>query len=239
MVVRAVALDGAHVWLTLEAPSAGSIVAIDRRSRERTPFSSLVPRGAQTVTLRLAELPGEDERTFDLVFTSHDRDRTLGRAEGGNRPTVAPLSPDGRWHVRVVARPSGLALRRKAAFERVTVASIGLVDDHLVVSWPAAAGVELQLVRGDGNVVEVGDLVDVAGDVASARLPADLPVSVGDRWDLVVRSGGAVLPLGRAQNDLRHPNLAVVLPELHTGDASLRLRWSNAGTLQVRRRSLR
>lgn len=232
---RAVALDGVHLWITLDAPSAGAFVAVDEDSGEEAVFSVSLEPGAQTVLLAMSELPGDGQRSYQLIFRGDGQDHVLFQSPRGDLPTMAPLSPDGRVHFRVLTREDGLRLRRVLVEERATVHRVGVVDGQLevVVERQGVAEFVLQDERGSEALVEPA--IEIAGRMGF-RIGGDLRALGEGTWQVMVRDRGRLLPLSRADDDLVAPNAAVVMPEVTDGHLATLLRWSPRGLLQIRRK---
>lgn len=232
-VQRAMALDGAHLWITLLAPGPGRVVAV-AETGDRTAFSEPVTAaGWRTVVLDLAELPGTEDRTFRLLLEREGTAHPLGLEQPHDRPTRAPISPDGRWLYRILANGAPtLRLRRTAAPRSHPVVHLAEADGLVEVGWRGPAAGELVLLDEDGQEVAAVPATDLGG-TPGARLGVDLPVPADVVLSAVVRSADGVAPLVRARDDLRRPNASVILPEVETDHGSLALRWAAVGELRV------
>lgn len=242
-VSRARVLDGAHLWLTLAAPYAGTVVARDGDGREGA-FSAPVATGLQTVCLDLAELPGSaagpgaadaPAAAFELLLADGDRRWSLVLADDHEPPTRAPESPDGRWRYRVVAQHEGLVLRRRPAPPTIPVTRVGVCPEGLEVCWPASSASDLLLLDPDGATVAVVPATAEAG-VARAVITPETPLT--ERVTAATGPADSPVPLVRRSNDLRRPNRAVAMPSLALGEGSLELLWHADGRLQVRRKEV-
>lgn len=230
---RARVLDGRHVWITLDAPSEGELVA--RWRGETASLGVSVVPGAQTVCLPLADLPGDEEGGVPLLVRTGGRDLPLVLVPGPVLPTRAPTAPGSPWRYDV---PAGgeLEVRRARVPDTVAVASVGVDERGLLVAWAGSGGTRLVLLDEDGS--PRSELATATADgVAVGVLQADLdcgppgsPVPLGV-WD----GSGPARPLVRALGAMRQPNKAVAMPVLDRPDGHrLALRWSGAdGFLQV------
>lgn len=233
-VTRAVALDGTHVWVTLDAPAAGSVVAVHADTGRRTTFTAPVTPGEQTVRLAVADLPEDGEAAYHLVFVGDGEERPLTRPHPVPVPTRAPYTPDGRWHFRVFVEDHGLALHRVAVTEHVPVSRLGVCDGAIEIRWRDEAAGELLLLEGERDVFRVA--ADLLGGERRARVPADFTEGPEEALlEVAVVTPEGTRPLGRADNDLARPDTAVLLPSVHAGRHSARLRWTRAGMLRLRR----
>lgn len=228
---RAACLDGEHVWITLDAPSAGRIVAAGRGSEDRVEFSPPVAVGVQTVLLPVAELPGEDERSWTLRFAAGGREIPLSRLPQAEPPTLPVPSPDARWVHRVSPGGEGLELQRVATEPAATVQRIAADDRCMTVEWEAAEGTAAVLLDGVDVVAELP--VTVHDGRAVAEVTTDPVMPIDTVLPVAVRHGDGTIALRRKQNDLRWPNASVQLPELALEDRRVRLAWSGHGLLQV------
>jgi hypothetical protein len=233
-VERADSLDGAHLWVTFDAPAAGELVV--RSATGARILSETAVAGLQTLRLPLgplADLPDDETHDLELRFVSSDGDRPMSLAASVDTPTRSPVSPDGRWTYAVTDRRGHLVLSRHAEPVTVPVRSIGLVDDSLEVTWDADVPGELAVVD-DTGAVDAALPAERADGRARVLLSGDLGLPVGARRYAVVRDGERTTPLSRARNGLARPTASVLMPRVGlSSESNLRLRWARDGRLCV------
>jgi hypothetical protein len=238
--VHAGVLDGDNLWLTAEADE-GTLSARHHTHRELVPLpAELLEQRHGQLSFRadLTALRGDAPATYDLMLVRQDKILSLSGPASPAGPMVAPPTRDGRHQFTLRHRSSGaLQLHvaptpAQAELVALTVVEAGIEVAVRGVSQPAALTLRTdqdELLASFPMVVEDGV---GRGVLTPDRLPESGPafckVAVGAEQSLLVR---------RPRNELRHPNDAVVLPELVDVDglhAVARLRWSPSGVLAIR-----
>lgn len=227
-VERAALLDGSRLWVTLDAPADGCLVAQAQQSEEVTGLEGRVDAGRHTIVVNPAELTGVDEEDYWLYFEAGGERHPL-RMAAAERATASPYVEGSPWSYQVAHGEATIILRRRATPPFRAVNSLEVSEHGIEITWEAQDGDEIALIA-DGADWPIPTESLGTGRV---RLSAIALGTSRIRGSVCVRNRDQTVPLGRARNDLARPNAAVVLPEIETETGTLRLAWSATGSLCV------
>ena len=239
--VYAGVFDGENLWLAVES-AEGKLCARDRGSGDLVPLETDLVEAFDDQLAFRADLTGLRDQApadFDLVLVPETgKIQSLGGPPPAPGPLVTPPTRDGRHQFSLRHDSSdALQLRVAPVPARAELVGLRVVPEGVelaVRGVPEPAGLTL---RTDEGAVRASFPMVVDDGVGRGVLtPEGLP-EAGPVFANVAVGAEESVPIGRRRNEMRHPNDAVLLPDLMDADsdqAVARLRWSPNGVLVIR-----
>jgi hypothetical protein len=240
--VYAGVLDGESLWLAAEAPD-GELAARHQASGELIPLEAdLVDRVGQLTAFRaeLTTLREHAPAEFDLVLVGEPgKVSSLAARPAPAGPLVTPPTRDGRHQFTLQHDRSGtLQLRVATVRRRAELVGVQVVPEGVALTVRGVPDNARDLtLRDDQGVVRASFPLVVEDGIGRGVLTPDRLPDSGPVFAKVAVGADQALPIARSRNELRHPNDAVLLPDLldTNGNRSLaKLRWSPQGALAIR-----
>lgn len=239
----AAVLDGRTFWLALE-PVPGTLGLREEAGEVHVLPSDLPDDDPAYLSVRadLLAIPGDGERSYDVVVVDNELAATVWTAPFEPTPMRTPVAPGGSWQFALERTEAGmLRVRRSRPAPRCDLLRIDLTASgvRLTLAPPSAShDAQLSLLAlEEGQVVATCPLerdgVTLVATITDRILPEGRDQLL--RWG--VGSADAWVPVRRSSDGLAQPNAAVVLPVLpgqETDVPRLRMRWAPDGSLLAR-----